>query len=642
MKKVVAALLGSFATALLAQAPPPGAIATEVLVVTGRCVDADSGEPLRRCEVKLTGHQSTGYPISWARADWSDPPEQTTGDDGRFRFELRLPASDEPLDRGRYHVEISHARHAGWFSHCAFVVAMERGGVDYGDVRLPKGVWPRVRCIDQAGALQPGVVMLLKALGKAPDASPMPSNGPSSWVSNSCYARTDIDGYLHLTSPLPAGDYQLEVRDRQTTQLPGVITLPSREPVTAVVANLDATMAIHGRLLDADGAPVGNRLLKTDDKRPWAVTNRDGRFTLLPGEHLGTGTVKVQLAHNNRFDGWQELADAEWGSTDNTLVLPTASRHTFLVRTTDGSAVERLNLHCMRAGQRERGGVRLSGTFANGRVDCQLPAGDYELLVSPLDARLASTDWQPITITDVRAEIAVTVDAKVERSVEMHFADGTPVRGALVEVIAGAEPGPFAWVLPATAIDERRQGRPKSLVVAADRTDEQGRVALQLPSTGELLLRVSGPTVRSAVRAVDLRQPRPPVRLEVERGAVLSGSIGPASALLALDLDRTEEPRISIYDYCSRTAPTLTIVYDEGRQRREGVRIDTNGNFRVEGMPPGQVEVQLAYWVKHGDSSRRLATDPPLLGTFTLDVAQPLQVALQLPSPGDHPDDDKR
>lgn len=646
MRSVLAALFGPFAAALLAQVPPPGAIATEVLVVTGRCVDADSGEPLQRCRVQLTGHQSTGYPISWARSDWADPAEQTTGGDGRFRFELRLPASDEALDRGRYHLNVAHPRHASWFSHCSFVVAMEcGGGVEYGDVRLPKGVWPRVRCVDRAGALQPGVWLHLRATHPDPAWTQTPADGPHSWVTTGAFERTDVDGCLHVAAPVPAGVYTLEVREREAVQVPAQVALPSKDAAVAVVATLDSTTTIRGHLFDEAGLPIGAATLRAAGDGPTAVTGRDGAFTLLPGKSGANGSVAVQLGLNRRYDGWQQLAILDWGTQDATLVVPTAVRHTFVVRTAAGAAVERLSLYCLPASWRphsgigERGGVRLAGTFTAGRVECQLPPGDYQLLVAPLDARLASTDWQPITVEHDRTEIAVTVSPNATRAVELLFADGTPAAGARVEVITGAQPEPFAWVCPATAIEELRTRQLGSLVVAAAYSDEHGRVALQLQEPGAAFLRVSGPSVRTIVQAANLSPADQPARLTVERGAVLTGSVGPAATLLALDVGRDEKARVSIYDYHRRTAPTLTVVYDGGRQRREGVRIDTRGNFRCEGLPPGPVEVRLAHWVKVGDNGHRRSPNSPSLGTFTLDVAQPLHVTLQVAAPDDFDDD---
>lgn len=54
--------------AVRAQGGPPAAFHTETLVIRGRFVDVE-GKPIRRCTVRLTGHQSTGYDLAWAAGD---------------------------------------------------------------------------------------------------------------------------------------------------------------------------------------------------------------------------------------------------------------------------------------------------------------------------------------------------------------------------------------------------------------------------------------------------------------------------------------------------------------------------------------------------------------------------------------------
>ena len=147
MKTPAYALLALLSAGAVAQEPQPSPFATEQLVLQGRFVD-EQGQPLARCDVQLTGHQSTGYAMFWSRTDWTNPAPVRTGADGRFRFELQLPAADEELDRGRYHLNVSHPRRVAWYSQCAFVVAQRKGGVDYGDVVLPEGHYPTIRVED--------------------------------------------------------------------------------------------------------------------------------------------------------------------------------------------------------------------------------------------------------------------------------------------------------------------------------------------------------------------------------------------------------------------------------------------------------------------------------------------------------------
>lgn len=187
-------------------APPTSLLATDTLVIRGRLLDAESGEPLPRGTAVLTGHQSTGYSLAWGVGDWADPPEQTTRDDGRFEFTLRVPASFEAVDRARYHLKVTHPHNLAWFAHGSFHAAMRTGLVDYGDIRLPIGVRPRVRCVDTQGVRQAGVVLNLTCADRGSATTPGPA-GTAAWLLGGAYGATDIDGQLHVDHPLPAGSY---------------------------------------------------------------------------------------------------------------------------------------------------------------------------------------------------------------------------------------------------------------------------------------------------------------------------------------------------------------------------------------------------------------------------------------------------
>jgi hypothetical protein len=631
----VTALLAAAATAQ-APSPPASAIRTDTLVVRGRCVDFDTGAPLQRCRVRLTGHQSTGYPIAWSRADWADPPEQTTGADGTFRFEVRLPAPDEPLDRGRYHLRIDHAHHAGWFAHCAFVVAQDQGGVDHGDVRLPKGSRPRLRCEDGNGAAQPGVLIDLRR-ASAPDGylGVVGTDGPQWWLERGAYGRTDVDGQLHLDGPLPAGDYTLAVPGREIRTAPRTITLPADAPVVAVVEPIAAEHVIAGRLVDDGGMPVaGATLSDRGEGGNQCVTRRDGAFTLVRKEASPGDAPVLYLAQNRRFDGWRPLEAVAWGSRAVELVVAAPALRTFVVRTRGGAVVEDFNLYCLRRGGENRGGERLAGTFPGGRATVRLPAGTYELLVAPRTDRLLATGWQRIELEAGAGEMPVVLDDAAARTVEVRFAgDGTPAAGALVEAIVGGAPGAFDHVRPATLVDAQPRRGDEHALVASALTDTTGRATLYLREPGPLSLRVSGAGVRTVVHDVDLAGAREPAPLTVDPGATLLGTIGPLAALHALDPERAGQRGSPVYKYHSATGPTLTFVPADPTQRREGVRIDTAGRFRCDGLPPGPVEVLLTAGLS-GHVHARDGAPPRTLGTFVVKLGEPHRVTLEVPAAG--------
>jgi len=166
--------------------------------------------------------------------------------------------------------------------------------------------------------------------------------------------------------------------------------------------------------------------------------------------------------------------------------------------------------------------------------------------------------------------------------------------------------------------------------MASARTDARGSATLYLREPDALYVRVSGAGVRTIVSAADLADGKP-LALAIEHGATLLGSIGPLAALRALDPDRAADAGPSIYAYHSWSAPTLTVVHSGGRETREGVRIDPQGRFRIDGLPPGPVELQLRLWQKDKQSRRRVEP-PTVLGTWTLRLDAPQSVELQLPA----------
>src|SRR5262249_26181615 len=306
-------------------------------------------------------------------------------------------------------------------------------------------------------APQPGVLLELrriKGYGTGDGFVSANSDGPQSWVSTSAYARTDIDGYLHLDDPLPPGDYTLAVHGRETRAPPAAITLPCADPIVAVVAAVDAASAILGRLVDESGVPLAGALLSDgDDNGNECVTRRDGAFTLIASKPTKGATATLRMAQNQRFDGWITVGRVEWGRRDVGLTVPAPTLHTFVVRAANGAAVEDFNLYCRRRAQEAGSGVRLSGSFAGGRARCRLPPGDYELLVVPRSDRALGTGWQPIAIDPAQEEVAVSVPDAVARTVEIRFADDrAAAAGVLVEAIAGCEPAPFEWVPPGSVV----------------------------------------------------------------------------------------------------------------------------------------------------------------------------------------------
>lgn len=559
-------MIAIFATGALAagQSPATSTIQTGTLVIRGRFVDTD-GKPIKRCHVRLTGHQSTGYDLAWSAGDWTDPPEITTSETGEFRFTFRLPAANEPRDRNRYHINCSHARYAHWFSHCTFEVASALGEIDYGDVHLPVGVRPRIRCVDSTGARQAGVSLWLKPTEPDMTLVTTAEFGPHSWIQHGDIGSTDIDGYLHLQDPVLPGEYSLTVRNRVALKTPESVTLPADDLVEAVIDAVPADDLIEGRLVDAAGEPLAAALLATQPGLggPSCRSRRDGRFALIRDGKTNGREAQIYLANNRRYDAWAPVAAVRWGTRDAVIEVPAGTPVTFEVRTKAGAPVEDFNLYCLPVRDADpAGGVRRSGPFPGGRVTCDLAPAGYRVLVYPHSELVLPSDWLVVDVGDREAVQRVVLDAAVERTVRVVFADqggaAEAVAGALVEVIAGSEPEPFAFVMPSTALVERRQ-QPASLRVASSCSDAQGMAVLHLPEPGgPVHLRVSGASIQTQVLPVDLTTRGEPIAVEVLPGARMTGSLGPIEAMHALDPAYDPKARPDIYSHQRRYGPTLT------------------------------------------------------------------------------------
>ncbi len=610
---------------------PPAQVSTlhgPLLVVRGRFVDADTGAPLPRCEVRLTGHQGTGYALAWAAGDWCDPEPVTTGDDGRFRFVVHVPAADRLPDDNRYHIDASHPMHLRWFSHCTFEVAQALGTIDYGDVKLPAGVRPRIRCVDRTGKLQPGVRLTLRAQDIANWSADTPELGPHSWITGGTVGTTDIDGYLHLRDPVRAGAWTIQVTGRTAVTKETTFTLPSREPIDVVVEALPAHGAITGRIVDDRGEPVARAMLSTKGSSAGSCYSlRDGRFFLLRADDQQDDTAVVSMARNSRYDRWAQVATLSWGDDNAVITIPAVAPVSFEVTTSAGAPCEDFNLYCLPVDQQAAAEpLRLAGTFANGRVEADLAPGDYKVLVFPRSAAAAPTDWVEITVHAPQEPIRLQVPVPVARAVKV-TCDGKPVENALVEVITGNEPGADDFVRPLPSM-ARPLRLVDSLCVASARTTAGGIAALAVPAeAGAAWLRVSGRTIQTKVVHVPA-WPATAVEIAAEAGAVLAGSITPVDALFALDPDDTEErARKSIYSHQRSYAPWLIIEAGGTRQ----ARVDLHGHFEIRGLPPGKARVRLGRWRKNGSSHHPEETRFEL-GTFDLTPGTLTEVKLQVPA----------
>ena len=111
--------------------------AAKMITFSGRCVAAETGEPLAGCEVKLHGFGTNSSDEAMrAEVEWEDPPVQVTGTDGRFF--LGFP----DLNPFQYVVDIRHpgrvTRSGRWSDDLT-----ADNPRDFGDIALQKANYHR-------------------------------------------------------------------------------------------------------------------------------------------------------------------------------------------------------------------------------------------------------------------------------------------------------------------------------------------------------------------------------------------------------------------------------------------------------------------------------------------------------------------
>ncbi|MEM7204144.1 MAG: carboxypeptidase-like regulatory domain-containing protein [Planctomycetota bacterium] len=451
-----------------AEAPPapPG------LVVRGRCLAAETGEPLPGCEVFLIYNVGRASPFPWprpyrlfrSRIGWDSL--RRIRDDRRFvtaerlaalRSEglyTRLPNAVAAAD-GTFVISVpSNAPElglgdgfSGWQmeiaspGRCARRMAywerlvVTSGRVEVGDVTLHQGARVQGRLEDQNGAPieealvtldgvpmamveGDGVVRSMLLDGKGPVAS----------------ASTMADGAFAFDTPIPPGRYALGVHEPGVgTYTPRCLKVGPAGAVARVVAR--RVPPLEFRLTDEAGHALGGvevHALGAEGKVCGkTTTDRTGRAHMLPIRFLGGEPVPI--AHLWVTDGSRELIDASdlsWDGTPLTLAVRTVPPLRLIVLPADGSTPERarlyvsarLNLLEADRGSPLRWSKVSSGWAANVRFPA-VPHGRYALHVEslqgwgwcPLQTTLDLTRNQPREVVVHLSRAPSSVDAASER-----------------------------------------------------------------------------------------------------------------------------------------------------------------------------------------------------------------------------------
>ncbi|MBC8328309.1 MAG: sigma-70 family RNA polymerase sigma factor, partial [Planctomycetes bacterium] len=412
-------------------------VAPDRIRLVGRCVDAETGAPLPRCEVTLSAESDE--PVQEFR--WRIEAPALTGQDGRFQAEW--PAAGSAI-----YVQIAAAEHAvrqaGWSARRGDLPAAG-ATIDLGDVpMLP--AWPiRGRVVDQEGAPLEAVMI---AVGSQPQ-----TLNDSHRYSQEERASSDRDGWFETEHPVPAGTFPLRGGTAShRLRSPLQVTVPPGGLAEPVVVVVRAMPSVAGVCLDESGEPVPNlHLSLRANPRYWtesdsggfpsAMSREDGSFRLYAVVD-DRPEVLVEVSQGD-CEPLHEAVECLLGAEDVVVcVLSTLSFPLEVVDAATGEPVEDFRYSCM---PEDRQGFTASRIqegqhYPDGKTVVRgVWRGRNLLLVHPLGKEYARPE--PIAVFAEEGRLQpVRVELEPLRAVRIRVVDekGGPVTGTAVEA---ARPG---------------------------------------------------------------------------------------------------------------------------------------------------------------------------------------------------------
>lgn len=404
---------------------------------------------------------------------------------------------------------------------------------------------------------------------------------------------TDARGQFALRQ-LGAAHYGLvAAADHRASRAPAEVSLAIAEQLSGVVVLVDAAHNTTGRVVDGQGAPVGDvdvEAVTMSDAPPVnARSDRDGRFTLLgvvPGTYsllLGGEAILPSQLETTFEVGHEDVRDLEVvvqrGTTLRGTVHPPGIAEVSLHPGASVTGFARMTVGAK--ANRARGRSAADGTFELSAV----PTGDWRLVATAADGSHGEVE---LTISDAGLE-GVAVELTPRATVRGTIVDtsGAVLADAKVHIDPDGPPGPV-----------RVDG-------ITDQTDAKGAFELVGLVDGDYRLVV---TNRSGSRLVEvgasledrgtpvtvLDGASPTVRLEVTQPA---GEI----AGVVLDADGGPHPDAWI---------TLVVASGEGYRGRFGrerppTTSGPDGTFRLDELPDGDYTLEVSS--RKGDAVAEVA-----------------------------------
>ncbi|MBK9386365.1 MAG: sigma-70 family RNA polymerase sigma factor [Planctomycetes bacterium] len=562
-------------------APTPLA-ARSTPTLRGRCVAAETGQPLARCRIRLRGKAMNAQIAAMhALAPWPAPEELLTREDGTFALRFDPPAGWE--------LNLSVQCEGRVLRRAHFDIDRAPSSRDLGDIALLLGQNLSGTVVDARGVAVAGAWVhvgdLPIALGER---ASLVSSGKSVGLS-------DASGHFELESPVPAGTWTLHAG--------GPDIVPSAAVPVSVPETLDAAPLlvrverrslpwIEGVVVDELGIGVPRVLVgatapdgSADGRN--SGTREDGTFRI---RALKPSSAPVQLSILDSGECEQPLEalpTCAWGSREVRIVLRRGLAFDLrVVERSSGEPVLDYAVSCWNPWSKRPNptALRHVGPHDGGEVTITgIERGRNVLYVHPLSRdhlRSAAFEFEAGSATVT--PLVVEVERLAPLRVRVVDGGGIAVPGASVESVAlgRAELGPREAVFD-RFVHTWMPGESRHELLARSTTDAEGRVSVGAPERRErIVLRVQHPAF--APRVVDLGSSSMGGELQISlaRGGAIAGRIllgSHAASRLRSEVFRVEEERMI------GRRPSTRLV-----------ELRADGSFLVTGLAPGTYTAELS------------------------------------------------
>ena len=572
-----------------------GAMNGRLAIVRGRCVDA-KGAPIATGAVRLFGwHNGGSRDEDWILEHGIDHVEHTasTTADGRFEFEI------EPPPPFQFALDVQGD---GWAKAGFRWDGIEPGAVlDVGDLTMSRGVTLRGRIVDAAGQPVGDVRLDADSVSRAN----LRGFTPASFAGG----RTAADGTFAFDAPLAHGSYTLRVSDDYIVKSPAplVLTADSASGVRVVVTR-DDVPTITGTVVDEAGMAVRYPLITWDGNRVTKYGRQDGTFELRCNRGDATRPVRIS-ARADGFPRAQYPDEVRWGARGVRVQLQRgAPALTMVVCDRAGRRLEgcTLRLHLIGSSSQPGYDAARARSDANGVATiANLESGEYVVMAQFAAARGLPATIERVVLDGSPARCELRIGAQPSRRLRVQRRDGTPVAGTRVQLceMLGNSFGGVHQILAPRNWFVTNSTAPRILALVDGLTDAEGTLLLSGCGDRDLGLRVLGPG-HVAIERTDVRfDTAADLVVTVATGARVYGKIAPAAAVDALHRlagVAAGEP------FPASLRPFIQLRRDKewvppiGRAAcdRQLFAIDDDGSFDVAGLPDGQWQVNLCYWVR--------------------------------------------